>query len=637
MASSSRTLAAACIIFGFAVSASAQTSDVIRRLPLEGDFAAFSCGGAGQHCCPPYRGSAGIIGPTHCNEGLGCNISANICEAPCGGAGQICCDGPETVAAQGGPIFIDASGAVKQRKQMCEASVCVPAARRCTADCGLKEGDACCGPQTMLAVASCINPSLACHFSDSSLGTGVCEKCGAFGQIPCATFQGCADGLAEDATGHCACDPFDATSGPVTTIRECSHWSKRRAQCFERTTSGGASLFHSISGVDVAPPMGRDRVCIESAFQARDGTILVDVDNPRIWNGSQVLGASRTGEGVLYHAIDHATRVSGGDGPASGSGFYALNTSGPARSVDDELPRIPNHIGDFGMGSSPQGINMITPGARVGPRPVNVDLVDIAPNQTAMPPFATFRLALNPAVLLVPVQVFVAFSDTANNPDAVFSRERALGIFDRVPDLKDGKVRITDGNGQVISVTIPLGLLVLDGDNRPASLGQTLPDDIWAQCGIQFRLVNYSQLKMSDDLLFPHGHTFIQSAVRDLLAEVQKSPRFLDGPLTVIVAPWCSDVNQAEPGDFFSPLGQTLVGSNALCIRYSSGDTVLAHELGHGVMSSSAHVDCTRPENSDNLMCPAGGGPVLSLAQCARARESLLGDDGRRLRFPPPK
>ncbi len=577
------------------------------------------CGGPGQTCCEPYRGSGGgVIGPSHCNEGLGCNVATDKCERPCGQSGQVCCDGPDTVAPQGGPFRLGASGNFVLRLPMCQSSACDLTTRRCVADCGRSAGEACCGPQPSLAVASCLDPSLACNFSDTSLERGTCATCGGLGQISCARFDRCGEGLEEDANGLCACNEFQSNHNPVTSTTQCTRWPGRRALCFE--IDGSLRQLHTVSGPEIRPALDPASVCVEGAFQVRDdGTVLVDVDNPRIWDGALVTGTERTGEGAFYQAFDPIAAVFGGDGGAS---------------ADAELSRIPAVPGRFGLDGSTVRISMITPGVRLGHAPVSLDVRDVRSRQ-APAVAASLRLALNPDVLLVPVQVFTLVSGASPGAALTLPPAAAAALFDRVPD-SPGKQVIADGDGRVTSVMVPLNHLVLNGDARPASLGRhTLPDDLWAQCGIQFRLVRYTALQVPDALTAPRGHSTLQGALLEILQAVRDSGVHLDGPLTVMVAPWCADVNQAQSGSFEPPSGQALIAQNAACIRAShASGTDLAHELGHILIGKAGHPDCTRPEAGDNLMCSPNGGPELTREQCAEARKRLLSNPGR-LAFPP--
>lgn len=616
----------------FAAASWAQPLDPGILVPPERVF----CGTQGGRCCDVYRSpSGGVIGPSHCNEGLGCNVATNKCESPCGNPGQVCCDGPETVAPQGGALYRDSSGSFVSRKPMCEASSCDRTKRRCVTDCGKNAGDACCGPQPQLAVASCINPSLACQFADNTWEQGTCQTCGVLGQISCAGHH-CSEGLEEDRNGRCVCSLDQFKSAPVTSATSCTNWPERRAHCFSLPPLGRQ---HSISGSELRPRLMRDEVCVEGAFQVRDGTVLVDVDNPRIWDGSVVIGTARTPTGASFQAFDPLTIISDGQGEPSRGGFFASDTSGSVASVNSTLTRIPSGIGEFGMSATQERIDLLTPGIRVGYSPVTVNIQDVPTDRVPGRSPVTFRMALNPDVLLVPVQVFAVFSDQLSDAADAFSREIALTVFDRGADVGDNKQRFTDGDGRVSLITVPLPHVVLDGDTRPAYAGShVLPDDILAQCGIQFRLVNYSRLKVANELAAPPPETHpddIQGAPRALLEEVQRSPVFLDTVLTVMVAPWCADINQKGSWELYPPSGQAIIGKNAVCIRYGAVGADLAHELFHSITSNDHHVDCTRPEYRDNLMCPANGGPTLSSEQCIKARNGLVGST--RLLFPTPQ
>ncbi len=159
-------------------------------------FRGVLCGDEGHACCGPSPANRSELDPPFCNKTLGCNILTNRCESPCGQVGQVCCDGPDTDAPRKG-----LSPNSRLLKPMCEASVCDGTKRRCVTDCGMKAGEPCCGPQPPLAVASCINPSLTCHFDDVSSKSGLCRPCGGNGQEPCPG-EHCQPKLVV-AGGHC--------------------------------------------------------------------------------------------------------------------------------------------------------------------------------------------------------------------------------------------------------------------------------------------------------------------------------------------------------------------------------------------------------------------------------------------------
>ena len=139
------------------------------------------CGDKGQSCCDQYRGpSGGVIGPRHCNAGLGCNAATNRCESACGKAGNVCCDGPDTVVVSGGVYQPPNApkGAFVPKRAMCQASSCDRATNRCRADCGQRAGDACCPPQPTVGIATCQGAGLTCQSPGTpgfkpSMGIGI--------------------------------------------------------------------------------------------------------------------------------------------------------------------------------------------------------------------------------------------------------------------------------------------------------------------------------------------------------------------------------------------------------------------------------------------------------------------------------
>lgn len=591
---------------------------------------AMLCGLEGFGCCTPPAGVANPDGTplVNCGHGLGCDLATATCVAACGGPGQACCDGPETRAPRwtgDGRLYVP-TGALVQ--EMCRNSVCNTTTRLCEGNCGRNAGDACCAPQPGIAVATCLNPQLACAFAPGSqYSRGSCQPCGGMGQLACTHAEKCSPGMEELADGTCGCGSA-ATAGadsPVLDASACPHWPNRRVMCFEKPVG----LVHKINGSTVAPPMAYTKVCVEGAFQIRDGVILTDVDNPRIWDGAQISG-QRTSAGVMYRKRDETIEFTQGDGTsARGGSRFAFDTSGTNASINATLTRIPTTLGTWDVPWTDSMIDLVTIGARVGHRPMDVELrvlgPDLVPSTTQR-----FKLALNPDVMLVPVQVYALHTDMAAAASA-FSREKALMVFDRGADLEEGKTRITDAvTRQLTSSMQTLPYLVTGGGAEPANAdGHDLPDDIWAQCGIQFRLVNYVPLQVPQVVAYPPTgtHQTIQGAARAMLAAARAHPTFIENVLTVMVAPWCADINQGLGGGFEIPEGQTLIGSNAVCVRYSASGTTIAHELGHSLMSSDAH-----PCPPNGLMCPAAGGTSLTREQCAAARNSLR--NSSRLNFP---
>lgn len=161
------------------------------------------CGGAGQPCCHAPASIPQSDGPiVTCKAGLGCNLASNTCVSPCGGPGQACCDGPDARAprwTEDGRPYVP-TGLVRE---MCKDSVCDPASNLCKTGCGMNAGDACCGVQPGVGVATCLNQKLYCALDAGTYASGKCEPCGIQGKPACSGPKACEDGLAPNESGLC--------------------------------------------------------------------------------------------------------------------------------------------------------------------------------------------------------------------------------------------------------------------------------------------------------------------------------------------------------------------------------------------------------------------------------------------------
>jgi hypothetical protein len=139
---------------------------------------------------------------------------------------------------------------------MCQDSVCDPATHRCNANCGKNTGDACCGIQPGVGVASCLNPKLYCALDANTYASGTCQPCGLLDKPACTGPKACEDGLAPDErTGlcvHCGhpglivCDrgpPCDVQSVPdPITHTQCVAAGGVNQPCFADGTCGYQDL-----------------------------------------------------------------------------------------------------------------------------------------------------------------------------------------------------------------------------------------------------------------------------------------------------------------------------------------------------------------------------------------------------------
>lgn len=190
------------VVLGFASSvAYGQGPPDLRRVQHVGHQLVLPCGATGQSCCRPQPAIAGDPTLAHCNTGLGCDIATNTCVSRCGGAGEVCCDGPGTRAPRwtaDGRLY-SPSGPFLQ--EMCRNATCDPTSRRCLIGCGHSEGQACCGPQPAMGVASCSGRGLYCEFAEGTSVRGICRSCGKAGGEACR--NGCEGRFVPDANNIC--------------------------------------------------------------------------------------------------------------------------------------------------------------------------------------------------------------------------------------------------------------------------------------------------------------------------------------------------------------------------------------------------------------------------------------------------
>ena len=157
---------------------------------------AFLCGGLGERCCraPAASQNVAAFGPlVSCKQGLGCDITTNLCVSNCGGIGQVCCDGPETRAPKwtaDGKVY---SPNTWNMVEMCREGACERQSHRCFR-CGMDDGAPRRPPDAAQATARCIGPNLSCAFDSFGFYTsGTCWACGKAGREPCS--WGCEPGL----------------------------------------------------------------------------------------------------------------------------------------------------------------------------------------------------------------------------------------------------------------------------------------------------------------------------------------------------------------------------------------------------------------------------------------------------------
>lgn len=390
----------------------------------------------------------------------------------------------------------------------------------------------------------------------------------------------------------------------------------------------GGSDRDVVAGVP-SPAVPEGYECVETGHPgAQPGVVYSDVDNPRIWTGVDLVPIPQPTGGTLYPAwsrttsevlgsgVDLMGAVSGGEGGPPPDGL-----SGNLAAIAQPVTPWSASVGPF---SSLDGTGAFAPylgGLRAGKTALRVGLEDSG--QSISSPA---NVALDPAVMLVPVQVVVFYADAAN-PPSLASLKTELALWDRlaVAGTPYSDPWAPDSHHR------PLEYSVAGGEAGPWEAqfaGFNLPDDVWAACGVQFRLVNFVPLVVGPQYTKPQGHGTLSGTLADFWDHLQQEPRVIkQGVVTVLFAPLCSDYDAAEPGQIEPPAGQSLIGHYFSCARPKASN-VLAHELGHVIMQTTQHEDCpTNPPSplDRNLMCPnaAAGVGLKAYTQCAAARKAL--------------
>jgi len=443
------------------------------------------------------------------------------------------------------------------------------------------------------------------------------------------------------------------TVGHVEAAMDPNFSAHGRDTCF---TATGIPEMETKAVANGAPTTALDPGinCVETGH-AGPGVTYVDVDNPRIWTPLE-LGSSRLHDGTIIRQAfardDSSTMFSYGDLLVNASGGDGTPTpkelAGPFASVREPLAPWTPSAGEWHAPDA-RFLTVVTPGVRVGPTALSLEL-DMADEHDAFSIEAfPARIALDPEVFLLPVQVVVFFGDSQGGVAPGSSLPANLGVFDlptqlelwdRLPSMIDPANTAVgpqfpwhayDGSGTLTASVRHLFGVVPGAENGPehVQVGRFHPpDDIWAPCGVQFRLVNFMPMAVGPDLLKPTGHTDATGTVESFKTAVTMAQGFQQGAITVVIAPMCSDVGWANPGDTQPPDGVSLVGHDFACVRYDAAPSVLAHELGHLILNETGHPDCYMPTETSNVMCAYGGvgTRVDTATQCPAARKYL---DGR--------
>lgn len=251
---------------------------------------------------------------------------------------------------------------------------------------------------------------------------------------------------------------------------------------------------------------------------------------------------------------------------------YGVGTAEISRygSVVDSLLAAPLFDGFWTI---PQNVGLFARGLRVGHRPVTVRLFSRHPNAYEVPEGDPITIKLDPAVLLVPVEVATLYSSTDNLGGPTERLDWATEAFDQ-RTVEVGQV--INYNGEHIR-TLTNRTTKVTGPEAGwlyrARTGFT-PDSIFARCGVQFRLVNYlEEERPGAEVRNESSTTSTTSFCNSANDIVESLGRHMDGVMNVtrLVRP----NNQLAADDGSGTSASVCVG------RVTSNAATLAHEIGH--------------------------------------------------------
>lgn len=367
------------------------------------------------------------------------------------------------------------------------------------------------------------------------------------------------------------------------------------------------------------PPLQTLALVVEGTVGVQDGVTLVDTDNPQVevktnlikvqaeWaNGMVPQEVVRTGNGWRFTNGDARLSVSGGEAEA-----------GPrpvrAGSLSEGAYAWPAAAGTF-SGETGAEVRLLSR-IRVGYRPVDVKLLIEAPkNGFAANTRETARIALDPQVLLVPVEVARFFSDQM--PVSNISAASQMALWDQVPIVSatTNFRSIESGTGELRSAERAWDYWpALDDEGLYAHLGWVSPDSIWGKARIRFRLVNYLDIKTDNEHVAPSsGEGADDRRLRENEDALSGHPQHISDKPVVKVIFMHRIAPPAAP-----QVGQALIGSRCVGIAAGLSDkfATIAHEIGHLIISSQAH--STLP---DNVMNDPGPGIKITDDQIQKAR-----------------
>ncbi|MGE0211423.1 MAG: hypothetical protein AB7S41_06985 [Parvibaculaceae bacterium] len=357
---------------------------------------------------------------------------------------------------------------------------------------------------------------------------------------------------------------------------------------------------------------------VEGASSEQDGVTLVDTDNPQVevttklikvqadWaNGMVPQELFRQGNGWRFTNGDLELSVANGEAEAAVRPIRAGSLSEGAYSW-------PTVEGTF-SGDAGAEVKLVSR-IRVGYKPVDVKLLVKGPRGFASNTAEQARIALDPNILLVPVEVARFFSD--QTPVSNISMMGQMALWDQVPIVSPTtNFRSTDGGtGELRTAERAWDFWATkDAEGLYTHGGWVSPDSIWGKAGVRFRLVNYIDIKTDNDHVNPRaGEGADDRRLRENSDALDDHPQHIsDKPVLKVIFMFRIAPPEAPQ------IGQALIGKDCIGMSASAGDkfATIAHEIGHLMSGSQGHSSLP-----NNVMNDPGPGTDISDDQRTKAR-----------------
>lgn len=285
-----------------------------------------------------------------------------------------------------------------------------------------------------------------------------------------------------------------------------------------------------------------------------------------------------------------------------------------AGSYNGEFYAWPSEDGEWSAENNPE-LEFSTRSIRVGYKPISLRLKILKPkNGLAENSSEQFKIALDPEILLVPVEVIRFFSNQIPNK---FELEDQLLLWDQIPTVGSTKNLInTDGNTGEIRFTAREWNFwpKKDNDGLYNYNGWISPGSIWGKAGIKFRLVNYIEIETDNEHVAPTRKpgVFDDQMLRENNSLLEKHPKHIsDKPVLKVIIMF-----RIHPPDSVG-IDQGLIGLNSIGISWGLQDryAIIAHEIGHIILNSQIHSNLP-----NNVMNSPGPGTDISQEQAEKAR-----------------